>query len=142
MLTSLQIDRIVRYAQKHRELTQKQIGEKFGISQCTVSHLMLDRGHSRRALGEQCRFWNQQPERAALLEKMLRNNPDMNHQAIGDRMGLTADQVHAFAVRRGIPHRTKQGPPPGTRRGPLAPEHLAALRAGWKRWASAIQHAV
>jgi hypothetical protein len=33
------------YAQKHRELTQKQIGEKFGISPCTVSHLILDRGH-------------------------------------------------------------------------------------------------
>jgi hypothetical protein len=87
--------------------------------------------------GQICRYWAQHPKEAAVLEQTLRDNPNMTLGEVGRRLGLTENQVHAYAYTRNIPHNTHVGRMPGTTHIPMSEKTKIAIRAGYTRWLEA-----
>ena len=93
---------VAEYARRHPEMKQKEIGEKFGLSQSKVSLACLIDGYSRRATGETCRLDVEEKELRRKVAEVLKANPDMTLEAVGRQFGLTFEQVSYVADQHGM----------------------------------------
>jgi predicted transcriptional regulator len=121
--------KIADYARRHPELKQKQIGEKFGITQSQVSQASLMDGYSRQELGERCRFDVNEMSVRRKVADFLKKNPDVTFDYVAKQFGLTRDQVSGIADNNGLVRHA--GRRPGYK---MNEKTRRALRAGLERW--------